>query len=110
MTREQSDPYIVLGLGRQASTPEISRAYRRAARVTHPDRSPAGAASAERFQAISDAYETLRDPQQRAAYDRAHPPVRRHTPAAASTVRSSVQYARPGCQHIVLGSRRPPDP
>jgi curved DNA-binding protein CbpA len=110
MTRKESDPYVVLGIGRQASAPEISRAYRRAARVTHPDSSPAGSASAERFQAISDAYETLRDPQRRAAYDRAHPSVSRHTPPVGSIVRSSVQYARPGGQHIVLGSRRPPGP
>lgn len=87
MAREQ-DPYDVLGLGRHASSSDVARAYRRAARATHPD-SSAGAASAERFQEVSDAYETLRDPQRRAAHDRA----RAERPSVVSVGR-----------HIVLGA------
>src|ERR1044071_2270350 len=69
--RERRDPYIVLGVPRQASGEEIVRAYRRAGRASHPD--GGGAGSAERFLAVSDAYEVLRDPRRRAVYDRSHP-------------------------------------
>jgi hypothetical protein len=75
MTREHSDPYVVLGVARQASASEIARAYRRAARATHPDSGAAAPGSSEGFQEVSDAYQTLRDPRRRAAYDQAHPPV-----------------------------------
>lgn len=107
MTREHRDPYVVLGVGRQASPAEIAHAYRRAARATHPDSASAGAGSAEGFRDVSDAYETLRDPARRASYDRAHPLARgsgRGSPPPA--IRGSVRYAAPGGQHIVLGASR----
>jgi curved DNA-binding protein CbpA len=99
-SREDLDPYVVLGVRRQASPDEIARAYRRAARLTHPDGGGSGAES-ERFQAVSDAYEVLRDPGRRAVYDRQHPLSRQE---AGRTAR----YAGPGSQHIVLGSRPSP--
>lgn len=74
------DPYVVLGVARRASASEIARAYRRAARATHPD-SGVGR-SGDGFRAVSDAYETLRDPKRRAAYDRAHPAARAIDPVA----------------------------
>ncbi|HTK23262.1 MAG TPA: DnaJ domain-containing protein [Gaiella sp.] len=98
-SREHRDPYGVLGVRRQASPDEIARAYRRAARATHPDSGGAGG-GAERFQAVSDAYEVLRDPGRRAGYDRLHPVPRRQTAGAGG----SVRYAAPGSQHVVLGS------
>lgn len=106
MTREHRDPYVVLGIGRQASPAEIAHAYRRAARSTHPDSASAGAGSAEGFQAASDAYETLRDPARRAAYDRAHPLVKGSGRVSPPAKRDSVRYAAPGGQHIVLGASR----
>jgi curved DNA-binding protein CbpA len=99
---ERRDPYIVLGVARQASGEEIARAYRRAARTSHPD--SAGTGSAERFQAISDAYEVLRDPRRRAVYDRSHPPAR---PRTADARAGLVRYAAPGSQHLVLGQPAP---
>lgn len=87
MRREQTDPYVVLGVLRQASDAEIARAYRRAARATHPD-SGVGR-SGDRFRAVNDAYETLRDPKRRAAYDRAHPPARVNDPTATLTSRGT---------------------
>jgi curved DNA-binding protein CbpA len=96
MSREDPDPYLVLGVRRQASPDEIARAYRRAARLTHPDGAGSGAGS-ERFRAVSDAYELLRDPGRRAGYDRRHPP-------APSEAGRTARYAGPGSQHIVLGS------
>jgi DnaJ-class molecular chaperone len=98
--RERRDPYIVLGVPRQASGEEIAHAYRRAARASHPD--GGGAGSAERFHAVSDAYEVLRDPRRRAVYDRSHPLAESRTAEA----RGSVRYAAPGSQHVVLGRRR----
>jgi DnaJ-class molecular chaperone len=99
--RERRDPYIVLGVPRQASGEEIAHAYRRAARASHPD--GGGAGSAERFHAVSDAYEVLRDPRRRAVYDRSHPLAESRTAEA----RGSVRYAAPGSQHVVLGRRSP---
>jgi curved DNA-binding protein len=65
---EFRDYYKVLGLER-ASTPEqIKTAYRRLARKYHPDVSKEPNAEA-RFKEVQEAYEVLRDPQKRAAYD-----------------------------------------
>lgn len=101
-SRERRDPYIVLGVTRQASGEEIARAYRRAARASHPD--SAGAGSTERFRVVSDAYDQLRDPRRRAVYDRSHPVARSPTP---DTPAGSVHYAVPGSQHVVLGRSAP---
>jgi len=100
--RERRDPYLVLGVARQASGEEIARAYRREARASHPD--GGGAGSAERFQAVSDAYEVLRDPRRRAVYDRSHPLAR---PRRSDARAGSVRYAAPGSQHLVLGQPAP---
>jgi len=99
---DRRDPYTVLGVQPQASSEEIARAYRRAARASHPD--SGGAGSAERFRAVSDAYDVLRDPRRRAVYDRSHPLARSRTPAARG---GTVRYAAPGSQHLVLGRRAP---
>jgi curved DNA-binding protein CbpA len=97
---EDLDPYVVLGVRRQASPEEIARAYRRAARLTHPD---SGGAGPERFRLVSDAYEVLRDPGRRAGYDRLHPLQRQEVVAPGAG--GSVRYAAPGSQHVVLGAR-----
>ena len=64
-----SDFYVLLGVARDASEAEIKKAYRKLAMEYHPDRNPAPDAEA-RFKEITEAYEVLRDPQKRAAYDR----------------------------------------
>lgn len=58
-----------MGLDRAASAEEIKTAYRRLARKYHPDVSKEKDAE-ERFKELAEAYETLRDPDKRAAYDR----------------------------------------
>jgi len=62
------DYYKILGVARGASDEEIKKAYRRLARRYHPDVSKEADAK-ERFQEVSEAYETLKDKEKRAAYD-----------------------------------------
>lgn len=63
------DYYETLGIESTAGEAEIKTAYRRLARKYHPDVSKETGAE-DRFKAINEAYEALRDPQKRAAYDR----------------------------------------
>ncbi len=100
-THDRPDPYSVLGVGREASDGEIASAYRRAARLSHPDGGEGG--SSESFRAVSDAYAVLRDPVRRAGYDGANPDV---ATEAVSRPRS-VRYAAPGSQHLLLGPEPP---
>lgn len=62
------DYYAILGVARDAGEDEIKKAYRRLARKYHPDVSKEPNAE-ERFKEVSEAYETLRDPEKRGAYD-----------------------------------------
>jgi molecular chaperone DnaJ len=63
-----ADHYEVLGVERDASSDDIKRAYRRLARQLHPDVNP-GPDAAERFKAVTHAYDVLSDPRQRQEYD-----------------------------------------
>jgi molecular chaperone DnaJ len=64
------DYYDVLGIGRAASDQEIKAAFRRLAKECHPDRCNGDRNSETRFKEVNEAYEALKDPQRRAAYDR----------------------------------------
>ncbi|GHH50502.1 DnaJ C-terminal domain-containing protein [[Pseudomonas] boreopolis] len=65
---EFKDYYATLGVEPSAGEAEIKTAYRRLARKYHPDVSKEAGAE-EKFKAVNEAYEALRDPQKRAAYD-----------------------------------------
>ena len=60
----QTDYYALLGVSRQATDEQIRSAYRKLARQYHPDVNSA-ADAAERFKAVTEAYEVLTDPQRR---------------------------------------------
>ena len=65
---EFKDYYTFMGVSRDATQDEIKRAYRKLARKYHPDVSKETDAEA-RFKEIGEAYEVLKDPEKRAAYD-----------------------------------------
>lgn len=65
---EYKDYYQIMGVGREASPDDIKRAYRKLARKYHPDVSKEKDAEA-RFKDVNEAYEVLKDPEKRKAYD-----------------------------------------
>jgi molecular chaperone DnaJ len=66
----EQDYYELLGVARGADDAAIKAAYRRLAKEHHPDRHNGCTNQEARFKAINEAYDVLKDPQKRAAYDR----------------------------------------
>ncbi|MCK0196908.1 molecular chaperone DnaJ [Ancylobacter sp. 6x-1] len=64
------DYYEVLEVSRAVTDGELKSTYRKLAMKWHPDRNPGDAEAEIRFREVSEAYECLKDPQKRAAYDR----------------------------------------
>jgi molecular chaperone DnaJ len=64
-----SDYYKILGVGKKASLSDIKKAYRKLARKYHPDLNPGDKESEKKFKNITEAYETLKDPEKRKQYD-----------------------------------------
>lgn len=64
------DPYKTLGVSKTATDAEIKKAYRKLVKEAHPDLNPGDSSAADRFKAISGAYDLLKDPEQRARFDR----------------------------------------
>lgn len=65
---EYKDYYAILGVDKKASPDEIKQAYRRLARKYHPDVSKEANAE-DKFKNVQEAYEVLKDPEKRTAYD-----------------------------------------
>jgi curved DNA-binding protein CbpA len=99
MTEEPIDAYKTLQVDPEAEDEVIQAAYRRLAQKYHPDVSGPGAESAGRMAAINKAWETLRDPARRRAYDRERRAASRAgdtstAPSAATSTQASP--ASPG--------------
>jgi molecular chaperone DnaJ len=70
MSSAQTDYYQTLEVARDADGAVLKSAYRKLAMKYHPDRNPGDATCETKFKAINEAYDCLKDPQKRAAYDR----------------------------------------
>lgn len=79
------DPYKTLGVARDASQDDISRAYRKLAKKHHPDLNPGDTAAEERFKVVVGANELLSDPDKRARFDRGEIDMEGHEKAPASS-------------------------
>lgn len=67
---DKRDFYDVLGVSRDADEKDLKSAYRKLAMKYHPDRNPGDGEAEARFKEVNEAYDTLKDAQKRAAYDR----------------------------------------
>ena len=90
----QQDCYSILGVPRTASPGEIRAAYRRLARLYHPDLN-SGSEAETRMQQINDAYATLSDPDRRRQYD-LHGTVSNATPPTSQRSTRTGPPARRG--------------
>ena len=91
MARQNSDPYLVLGVSPTATQAEIAHAYRTRLRAHHPDtrHRPVSQTADDDLRQVLAAYTLLREPSRRAHYDRATahaatpPPASPHGPTPA---------------------------
>src|ERR1700704_565539 len=90
-TKPVIDYYKILGVKRTASKAEIRSAYRKLARVLHPDLNDGSPKAAREFALLSKGYHILSDPQERAFYDQR---LTAHTERNDSILHSDNPHAR----------------
>ena len=93
------DFYVILGVERGASGTEVERAYTRLARRYHPDINPGDSEAAAFFRRVTEAYQTLRSPERRRAYDEQGEP-------RTAVRRASVEFRGFDFSTPVSGRRR----
>jgi curved DNA-binding protein CbpA len=89
----QPNHYEVLGVRSDADLATIRAAYLAAMRASHPDRHPGDLFAAHRARAVNAAWEVLRDPARRDAYDRTRRPAAGAAGTGARTARAQVERA-----------------
>ena len=95
MAIDFKDYYATLGVKKGASADDIKQAFRKLARVHHPDVAKNKAAGEEKFKEINEAYEVLSDSEKRGKYDRLGPDWQAEQ-APAGTGRGQQYQSRPG--------------
>lgn len=101
---DRQEHYAILGVRPDATSGQITRAYRALARSLHPDTAPTGDDTLTRFTAVTTAYTVLHDPARRAAYDRGR------TGRGAPPTTSAAPTAPPHPHIIDLTPPAPNDP
>ena len=99
------DPYTTLGVARDASADDISRAYRKLAKQHHPDLNPGDAKAEARFKVVAAANELLSDSEKRSRFDRGEIDAEGHERAPKQSYRDYAdgdagrRYGRAGPQN-----------
>ena len=105
-TTDPAGYYQALGVHRTATADEIRAAFRSRAMTAHPDRAGATTADNETFRLIREAYEVLRDPRQRMAYDAAGFPAQ---PGAATAEAEATASPAAGAREAPAEPRHEPN-